>query len=710
VIGPTISRCRVTETFDDGATCIVYRVISRRSWEKAAAACLLWAVTAIASPAQTLKMPVNLNEPGISRKGPQVDLVGASPRASINMNGSWSYVINRPQNRIPQTGWATMRVPTAPFTDGTASVWYKATVQLQADWIAPGRKFFTELEKCGHYCAIYINDQFAGDHYGQFAPFEAEVTPWVVAGLNEIEVYAHDADSTYTRRGAVIDQSQCPGSNPNCLANSYRPAASTSTGRDWVGIVGDITISWRPAQYVSDVQVITSVRSSTLTANVSVVGAGTDTLVGASVLDGVTDVLDLSPVSVVNGIATLTAQWPTPTLWEPGQPKLYTLRTTLTDNRPTTDPTKDQRFDRFGFREVWIEGKTVFLNGQPLWLTGDYEDTLAPIREYSDRRPLAMLNHIQQQSGMTGANFHWDDAGRHFLDLADEMGILVLGAFYCTGADVEQAQVDSEAAWQSWMLDTATEWTRAERNHPSIVLWRPMDVLPFGSGKQVIVFPIIAGGVRSVDTTRPLVDGSDVDSWAQSAKSPSDPNTCDDGSAFAAKLAGETKPLLIKEIYGFGLPCAGAFFSTIYNIAYSGGGAGVIVQEMSLFNYQEFTPTWFSQSGIGNRAPVSTGLPNWLTRQWSPNGWSTEFSELYTEHTGLGLLDASPIDGEYQATSIPPGAVFLVPPVGLPVGAVAGADGTADLFTPVSGANVLVYWKGTEEVHQNVIAPPPSPF
>jgi hypothetical protein len=213
-----------------------------------------------------------------------------------------------------------------------------------------------------------------------------------------------------------------------------------------------------------------------------------------------------------------------------------------------------------------------------------------------------------------------------------------------------------------------------------------------------------------VDTTRPLVDGSDVDSWAQSAKSPSDPNTCDDGSAFAAKLAGETKPLLIKEIYGFGLPCAGAFFSTIYNIAYSGGGAGVIVQEMSLFNYQEFTPTWFSQSGIGNRAPVSTGLPNWLTRQWSPNGWSTEFSELYTEHTGLGLLDASPIDGEYQATSIPPGAVFLVPPVGLPVGAVAGADGTVDLFTPVSGANVLVYWKGTEEVHQNVIAPPPSPF
>ncbi len=647
--------------------------------------------------------------------GTPQDLVATSLRASLSMNGNWGYVVNQSQGRIPQNGWSQMRVPTEPFMDGKASVWYETTLNVQANWITPGRRFFIELEKCGHYCAIYLNGQFAGDHYGQFASYEAEVTPWLTTGANEIEVYAHDADATYTRRGATLDQSQCPQTNPNCVANSYRPSALNDPQRDWVGIMGDVTFSWRGSrnEYISDVQIITSVRNGTLTANISTLGAGSNATVAASVMDGITDVLDLPPVSVVGGSGSLEAAWSTATLWQPGRAKLYTLRVTLTDGQVA-----DERFDRFGFREVWVSGKTVLLNGQPLWMTGDFEEKFSPTRLYSDRRPLAMLFHVQQQSGLTGAEFHWDDAGRHFLDVADEMGIIVIGAFYCNGPDITQSQVDNAADWQNWMQATATEWVQMERNHPSIVLWRPMDVLPNGAGGQTVVFPIIAAGVHMADTTRPMADDSDVDTWAQNLVSSSDPNECDNGSAFAQKLAGETKPLLIRELYGFNLPCTGLIIATLYNTAYSGGGVGLIVQELAMFDHQNFVPTWFSQSGVGNRAPASGNMPNWLTRDWTATNWSGELSQLYTHDTGNGLSDSNPADGEYQAANLPEShnaqqlAIFLVPPSGsgMPVGVIADSKGTADLFTEMSGPNTLSYWDGARDIQQPVTAPAPQPF
>jgi hypothetical protein len=642
------------------------------------------------------------------------DLVSSALRVSLNLNGTWQYVLNQPQSSIPTAGWQPMRVPSAPYIDGTSSVWYEAPLNIRPNWISAGRRFFLELEKCGHYCAVYVNGSFAGDHYGQFSPYEAEITPFVVAGANEIEIYAHIADDTYTRRGATLDQSKCPPANPNCLANSYRPSSITDVQRDWVGIMGDVTFSWRGSanEYISDVQVITSFQNGTLTANVTAVNAGAAATVSASVMDGSTDVLDLPAVPIVNGSAQLTAPWANAILWQPGNPKLYQLHTFLTDGQLA-----DERYDRFGFREVWVEGKTILLNGIPLWMTGDYEVKFSPTRLLSDRRPLAMLFHIQQQSGLTAAEFHWDDAGREFLDLADEMGILVLGVFYCNGPDVTQAQVDNQADWLAWMQATATEWAQAERNHPSIVLWRPMDVVPPGSGHQATVFPAIAAAVHLVDTTRPIADGSDVDTWAQSLVDPNDPTECDDGSAFAQKLAGETKPLLIKELYGFGLPCAPATIKTLYNTAWMGGGAGMIVQQLGLFGTPPFTPTWFSQSGIGNRATAAGDMPDWITEQWTATNWSQEFAALYAADPGLGLPNTTPLDGEYQAADFPLPfsseqlAVFLVPPArtGIPVGVIA-SGGSVDLFTEQAGENTLSYWNGAQDVEQSVIAPAPGPL
>lgn len=643
--------------------------------------------------------------------------VDNSLRASLNLNGTWDYILNQPQSPIPSSGWQPARVPAAPWTTATVSVWYQAGTQIPHAWTVSGRRFFIKLDKCGHYCAIYLNGQFAGDHYGQFSPFEAEVTPFVEPGMvNQVQVYAHNADSSYTRRGTIIDQSQCPPTNPNCLAESYRPAGTTIGQRNWVGLVGDVTLSWRPREFVSGTQVNTSVRKGTITAALSIIGASPAATVTADVLDAGTEVINLPPQPVTGGTATIAAPWSNPVLWGPapyGQPHLYQLRVTLMENGLPVDVS----YVRFGFREVWVEGKTVFLNGQRLWMTTSFFGPLAPVRTANDRRPQAFQNYLQQQSGQNAETFHWDDIGQPALDLADEQGILVMGAFYCNGVDITMATVDDRSAWTSWMASTAAEWSAAEVNHPSLVLWRPMDVLPHDAGDRAPVDSALERAIHSVDRTRPIADNSDVDVWAQSVKSPSNPSTCDDGSEFAQKLAGETKPLLIKELYGFSLPCTGAFFSNLYKIAYLGGGAGMIEQELDWTEDPNFNPEWFSESGIGNRPSPARELPDWVSQQWIPSNWSTQFAALYSQYTGLSVPGFSPSSGEFQATDLvfitavagdPKDAAFLFPPVGTgePVGVTVLADADAWFVTPYLGTSVFAYG----DVRENVVVEPPPPF
>src|SRR5579863_8828234 len=205
------------------------------------------------------------------------NLVSKAFRTDISLNGNWQYQLNLPQSPIPTTGWSTARVPALPYTNGTASVWYQQTFFVPSSWNITGRRFFVTLQQAGHYSAIYCNGTFVGDHFGQFSPNEAEVTGHVLFGQNNlIQIYVHKADTTYVRPGVNINQSACPTYNPDCIGNAYRSAAPTNDyiQRNWVGLTGDVTFSWRPTQYLSDVFPITSVRNLTLTADVQVTGTG----------------------------------------------------------------------------------------------------------------------------------------------------------------------------------------------------------------------------------------------------------------------------------------------------------------------------------------------------------------------------------------------------------------------------------------------------
>jgi hypothetical protein len=488
-----------------------------------------------------------------------------------------------------------------------------------------------------------------------------------------------------------------------------------------VGLTGDVTFSWRPTLYLSDVFPISSVRNLTLSADVTVTGTargGGSTTTQATVLDGSATVLTLPNQAVTGGASTLEAAWSNPVFWGPapyGQPKLYTLKTELLQSGVVVDIS----YTQFGFREVWVSGTDVMLNGQKLWPVGNFLLPLSPIRYINDRREEAFMFWAAEASGSNTLMSHWDDPGDTWLQLADEMGLLIVGSYFCDGRPQLQSMIDSVSGWTDWEESTATDWTLARRNHPSIIMWRPMDVLPPGVVEGT-VYPAIAAAVRAADPSgRPLADGSDVDFWGQSVTVPGNPNECDNGAGYAAKLASDPIPLFTKEIYGgVGLSCTSTFFNTFYNDAYTGGGLGVVTPQ-PIFANQNVTPSWFSISGIGNRPTTTQVLPNWVNRTWTPTAYSTQFAGLYKSHFQPNLLSTSPTSGDYQASGLTSAlansTAFLQPTAGgldEPRGVLIAQDGTgtAWIVVPGTGTYQLVYTNGTKDVTQNVTVTAPAPF
>jgi hypothetical protein len=627
------------------------------------------------------------------------------PRTEICLNGAWDVVLDAPGDRIPSAGWSPRRAPAMPLVASpiAASAWYGHSFLAPREWARPDRRFLLKLGKVGHYAAVYCNGRLMGEHYGQYTPFETDLTGAFEPGkTNEIAIYVHNASGRYVRPGAQVD---------GTLGLAYRPQNDAAV-RNSIGIAGDISLAWRPQTHIDDVFVVPSVRKKRLEARIRTAGikSGTSGLrVRAEVLDGGRIVLRLPEKPLASdGVLSLEAGWSDPVLWGPvpyGQPKLYVLRTQLLKQGKVVDRT----FTRFGFREVWVAGRDVLLNGKRLWMAGTYFSRLSSVWYLNDRRPQALMIRIMQSSGLNTLHGHWDDLGKTWMDLCDEMGMLVLAGFYCPNPTGPPA----DEGWPEWMNTTCRDWIREARNHPSIVLWRPIDLLPKNlSVNRPKIIADLAEQVRREDGTRPLADGSDIAFWSQSSFADQDSEKYDDGSLMAQRLAASSKPFLTKEIYtGFGdFPNLSRFFQTYYEKSHQGRSVGVVIQHLPLLTKNKsFRIEWLSDSGLGNRDARdvrSVDLPNWCDSSqpaWSPSPYSGLFADLGRKFSNLATQTwGGDMPGEVLVSGLSPDDFAILvpraPDLAEAIGVRAAADGTAWAAVRQPGAYRLFYRNGSLEL------------
>ena len=632
-----------------------------------------------------------------SGSAPAAESAGANLRASICLNGMWETAPASDEVQAPDAGWKPARTPALPISDEghPPATWYRLALDVPSDWGRPGRQFTIEFEKVGHYAAVLCNGQKVGEHYGQFSPFEVDLTPAFTPGeRNTISVYVHDASGRYVRPGAVV-------SDP-MVGPSYRPGAQGAAARNWIGIVGDVTLSWRPSACVGDVFVVTSVRQKSLEArlDLSSGAAAAGMTCRAAVLDGDKVALEL-PEQPAAAHVVLTAPWADPVLWGPptyGEPKLYVLRTELVKDGQVVD----RSFTRFGFREVWVSGRDVLLNGRKLWMVGTYKEWLAPSRYINDRRPMAAEMRAMQTAGLNTLNGHWDDLGRTYLDLCDETGMLAWSAMYCNSMLPFQPSADE--GWADWMVAQAAQWAHAERNHPSIMAWRPFCVTPKNLSALTDTRDFFSAAVRAVraqDGTRPTAGWTDIIDYSQGSTN-QQTGAYDDASGLARMFQQADKPVMTVEIWtGFNdVEGMSGFFRRFYDTAYTGGGTGIIVQHLPFYQGVGFEPSWLSASGPGNRDAdwrVRTCV-NWCDPKQPPCGrepYGRLFAGLYEKYTGRApdVFQGARCP-EVLVTGAPAGAVaFMLPAdaaAGPAQGLLSAPDGSAWFVLPRAGSYRLV--------------------
>lgn len=163
-----------------------------------------------------------------------------------------------------------------------------------------------------------------------------------------------------------------------------------------------------------------------------------------------------------------TLDVPSPALWSPESPSLYTAQLTLSRG----DEVMDIHSTRIGIRKAeFLPGKGFYLNGKETKMKGvclhhDCGVTGAAVNTPILRKRLQLLKEMGCNAIRTAHN----PFSPEFYDLCDEMGFLVMNEF-CDGWDVPKAPYDYGLYFSQWYEQDAVKFIRRDRSHPCVVLW-----------------------------------------------------------------------------------------------------------------------------------------------------------------------------------------------------------------------------------------------
>ncbi len=68
----------------------------------------------------------------------------------------------------------------ADIRNYVGNVWYQREVFIPKGWA--GQRIVLRFDAVTHYGKVWVNNQEVMEHQGGYTPFEADVTPYVIAG------------------------------------------------------------------------------------------------------------------------------------------------------------------------------------------------------------------------------------------------------------------------------------------------------------------------------------------------------------------------------------------------------------------------------------------------------------------------------------------------------------------------------------------------
>ena len=226
---------------------------------------------------------------------------------------------------------------------------------------------------------------------------------------------------------------------------------------DWApnGIFRDVTLMAIPETHLSDLTIRTK-NSGEVVIDTKVERAGKGVEIMHEIFDAQRNKVSSGNTSHLTVFA--------PHLWTAETPYLYTLRTTLSRKGKVL-----QTFEqKFGFRELTIDGKILKLNGQPIKLRGVTCHSTDPrsVKVVSDELTLKDMKLMKEASVNYIRTSHYPREPR-FYELADSLGFYVIDEVPFGYGDKNL----SDSTFYPVLQQRAQATIRRDKNHPSVLVW-----------------------------------------------------------------------------------------------------------------------------------------------------------------------------------------------------------------------------------------------
>ena len=196
-----------------------------------------------------------------------------------------------------------------------------------------------------------------------------------------------------------------------------------------------------------------------------------------------------------------------PSLWSPGNPHLYTLRTEIVGDGRTTDAVSEN----FGIRSIrydadsgfLLNGRRVKMNGVCLHQDAGCVGSAVPDAIWASR--LRLLKEMGCNAIRTSHN----PESPALLDLCDRMGFLVMDEPFDEWK-IGKVKYGYHNYFDEWAQTDLTAFVHRDRNHPSVVLWSAGNEI--GEQKQAGGDTVLANLIATFhreDPTRPVTTAND---------------------------------------------------------------------------------------------------------------------------------------------------------------------------------------------------------
>jgi beta-galactosidase len=396
----------------------------------------------------------------------------------------------------------------------TRSAWVRRSLAIPA--IDATRRYCLVFDAVMPVARLFVNGHEVASHNQPTLPLSCDVTEWLRAGENEIAVLIED----YAR-----DEG----------GRALTPVGNTIPC-DHSGIWQDVWLLERADVYLSDITIRTSTRTRTLQVEFEVTNASARarsvTLV-PEIRDWTKDgcpetapaVMSLPEVTLhlapgATASAGTEMAWEDALWWYPERPKLYQLWTSVHDTgaRPQPGAILEIFAERFGFREVWIEGPHLMLNDHPMHLFSDWGHKWTPY--YYTEGWIRHWFRMIRDANMNHSRLHTHPHPPITLEIADEEGILITGEAGLHGSGGDQG-AGSPDYWDA-ARDHVRRFVRRDKNHPSVVLWSVENEMRWntkgeGASAEATMIQAELPKLRllfeELDPTRPAYHDGDTSLW-----------------------------------------------------------------------------------------------------------------------------------------------------------------------------------------------------